>query len=76
MTQTLDLLTTKQLAKYLNKSVNTIHGWRHRKVGPPGFRLGRDVVYRRSSVDAWLAQRERTEAVEQADLEVQSGSAA
>ncbi|WP_037639219.1 MULTISPECIES: helix-turn-helix domain-containing protein [Streptomyces] len=48
------LLTTKQLASYLNKPVATIHSWRRRRVGPPGFRLGRDVVYRMSAVDAWL----------------------
>lgn len=54
MDQELQLLTTKQLATYLRKPVNTIRGWRHRKVGPPGFRLGRDTVYRREAVDAWL----------------------
>lgn len=59
MTQSLELLTTKQLATYLNKPVNTIRGWRHRKVGPAGFKLGRDVVYRRTNVDAWLAECER-----------------
>lgn len=59
MTQSLELLTTKQLATYLNKPVNTIRGWRHRKVGPVGFRLGRDVVYYRAAVDAWLAEREK-----------------
>jgi len=58
MTQSPELLTTKQLATYLNKPVNTIRGWRHRKVGPSGFRLGRDIVYRREAVDAWLAERE------------------
>lgn len=59
MTQSLELLTTKQLATYLNKPVNTIRGWRHRKVGPAGFRLGRDIVYYRTAVDAWLAEREK-----------------
>ena len=59
MTQSLELLTTKQRALYLNKPVNTIRGWRHRKVGPTGFRLGRDIVYRRETVEAWLAEREK-----------------
>ncbi|KFK91522.1 MerR family transcriptional regulator [Streptomyces sp. JS01] len=62
MTQSVELLTTKQLAEYLNKPVNTIRGWRHRKVGPTGFRLGRDIVYRRAVVDSWLAEREKTAA--------------
>jgi predicted DNA-binding transcriptional regulator AlpA len=55
-----DLLTTKELAAYLRKPVATVRGWRYRKVGPTGFRLGREVVYRRSAVDAWLAEREQT----------------
>lgn len=52
------LLTTKQLAAYLNKPVETIRTWRTRKVGPPGFRLGRDIVYRKTAVDAWLDELE------------------
>lgn len=55
-----DLLTTKELAAYLRKPVATVRGWRYRKVGPTGFRLGREVVYRRSAVEAWLAEREQT----------------
>jgi predicted DNA-binding transcriptional regulator AlpA len=55
-----DLLTTKELATYLRKPVATVRGWRYRKVGPAGFRLGREVVYRRTAVDAWLAEREKT----------------
>ena len=55
-----DLLTTKELAAYLRKPVATVRGWRYRKVGPAGFRLGREVVYRRSAVDAWLTEREQT----------------
>jgi predicted DNA-binding transcriptional regulator AlpA len=58
MAQEVDLLTTKQLAAYLKKPVGTIHAWRRRRVGPPGFRLGRDVVYRHSAVDAWLERLE------------------
>jgi predicted DNA-binding transcriptional regulator AlpA len=54
-----DLLTTKELATYLRKPVATVRGWRYRKVGPAGFRLGRDIVYRREAVDAWLAEREK-----------------
>lgn len=57
-----DLLTTKELAQYLRKPVATVRGWRYRKVGPTGFRLGRDIVYRRSAVDEWLAEREQATA--------------
>ncbi|MER6431560.1 helix-turn-helix domain-containing protein [Streptomyces sp900105245] len=55
-----DLLTTKELAAYLRKPVATVRSWRYRKVGPAGFKLGRDIVYRRTAVDAWLAEREHS----------------
>lgn len=55
-----DLLTTRELAAYLRKPVATVRGWRYRKVGPTGFRLGRDVVYRRTAVEAWIAAQERS----------------
>lgn len=57
-----DLLTTKELAQYLRKPVATVRGWRYRKTGPAGFRLGRDIVYRRSAVDAWLTEQEKAAA--------------
>lgn len=57
-----DLLTTNELAAYLRKPIATVRGWRYRKVGPTGFRLGRSVVYRRAVVDSWLAERERSAA--------------
>lgn len=66
MAPVIDLLTTRELATYLKKPVPTIHAWRRRRVGPPGFRLGRDVVYRRSAVDEWLRE------LEAADQEVAS----
>lgn len=55
------LLKTRELADYLNKPVNTVRGWRHRRVGPPGFRLGRDVVYPKQGVDAWLRQQQASD---------------
>jgi excisionase family DNA binding protein len=36
--------------------VDTLYGWRHRGLGPRGYRVGRHVRYRRSSVEAWLSQ--------------------
>jgi hypothetical protein len=30
--------------------------WRHRGEGPRGYRVGRHVRYRRSSVEAWLEE--------------------
>ena len=65
MNERTPLLNTKQLAAYLNKPVDTIRAWRTRRTGPPGFRLGRDVVYRRETVDAWLAGLEDAESERQ-----------
>lgn len=32
--------------------------WRHRKIGPPFYRLGRKIVYRGSDLNSWAeAQR-------------------
>jgi excisionase family DNA binding protein len=53
------LLTTADLAAYLNVPVETVRAWRARGTGPPGFRMGRGMRYRRSKVDAWIEQLER-----------------
>ena len=34
--------------------VNTLYGWRCRGEGPPGYRIGRHIRYRRAAVEAWL----------------------
>lgn len=34
--------------------VATLYGWRHRGEGPPGYRVGRHVRYRRAEVEKWL----------------------
>lgn len=48
------LLSPRQVADLLGVPVATIYQWRHRSEGPPGFKLGGHVRYRRSSVEAWL----------------------
>lgn len=67
MTDESQLLTTKQLAQYVNKPVHTIRAWRQRKVGPAGFRVGRDVMYRKSVVDDWLRRMESADATRQVE---------
>ena len=39
----------------------TLYGWRHRGLGPKSVRLGKRVMYRRSDVEAWIAEHERAE---------------
>lgn len=48
------LMTVADLAEMLGIPVNTLYGWRCRGEGPPGYRIGRYVRYRRAAVEAWL----------------------
>ncbi len=53
-----EFLTVKQLAELLQVPVSTIYRWRHLGEGPRGIRVsGRHVRYRRSGVEAFLAER-------------------
>lgn len=56
-----DLMTTKEVADLVRKTPHAIRQMRHRGVGPKGQRVGRDTLYPRAVVLAWLA------ALEQAD---------
>jgi excisionase family DNA binding protein len=48
------LLTVEELADYLGVPVATLYQWRHRREGPPGFRVGRYIRYRRTDLEAWI----------------------
>jgi excisionase family DNA binding protein len=50
------LMTIAELSTMLGVPIDTLYGWRHRGVGPRGYRVGRHVRYRRSSVEAWLEE--------------------
>jgi excisionase family DNA binding protein len=52
------VLTTSELAAHLGVPVQTIHDLRHSGRGPRGFRVGRELRYRLSAVQAWLAELE------------------
>ncbi|MFC7929131.1 helix-turn-helix transcriptional regulator [Streptomyces cinereoruber] len=52
------LLTTKDLAEFLKTTPNAVNILRHRGLGPQGFRRGRNVLYRREAVEAWLRAKE------------------
>ncbi len=51
------LLTVKDLAEYLEVPVATVYVWRHRRQGPPGFRVGRHLRFRWSDVERWIDER-------------------
>ena len=48
------LMTPDDLAKYLAVPVATLYAWRHRQEGPPGFRVGKHIRYRRADVENWI----------------------
>jgi excisionase family DNA binding protein len=42
------------LAELLDIPERTIYNWRQRGLGPPAYRIGRHLRYRRQDVEAWL----------------------
>ena len=53
-----DFMDTDELAADLDVTPLTLVRWRLQKTGPAVTRLGRRILYRRSSVQAWLADQE------------------
>jgi excisionase family DNA binding protein len=49
------------LADYLDVPLRTVYGWRQTNQGPPAYRIGKHLRYRRSEVDQWLAEHRDTE---------------
>jgi excisionase family DNA binding protein len=52
------VVTLSQLAAQLGVSVQTHYDLRSQRRGPRGFRVGRELRFRISEVDAWLTQME------------------
>lgn len=57
-----EFLTTEELSAYIRVPTGTLRNWRHRRYGPPGFKVGNTVLYRRTAVDVWLARQEEADA--------------
>ena len=57
-----ELLTLTEAADLLRTPVATLRYWRHLDTGPRSFRLGRRVLYRRSDLEQWVADRRDAEA--------------
>ncbi|WP_189787106.1 helix-turn-helix domain-containing protein [Streptomyces capitiformicae] len=56
-------LSVKDAAEYLGLSPHTLYVWRHRRQGPPSFRMrprGR-VMFRREALDAWFCEQEQAD---------------
>jgi len=53
-------LTAKELAAELERNTRTLDRWHALGTGPPRTRVGRKVLYRRTSVQKWLAAQEQS----------------
>jgi len=53
------LITPEQLAEQLGVTVRTLQQWNLKRTGPPRMTLNRQIFYRISSVEEWLASREQ-----------------
>jgi Helix-turn-helix domain len=49
------MLTPKQAAEVLGRTVDTLFDWREKRVGPPWVRYVGRIYYKRDDIDAWLA---------------------
>ncbi|NUK01221.1 helix-turn-helix domain-containing protein [Streptomyces lunaelactis] len=54
-------LNLPKAAEYLGISPNTLYVWRHRRQGPPSFRMGQRVMYRISALNEWVAEQEKAD---------------
>ncbi|MDR7086823.1 excisionase family DNA binding protein [Aeromicrobium panaciterrae] len=58
--ETEQLMTIDDVSTYLQIPKRTLHDWRTNErpedQGPPAYRLGRFLRYRRADVDAWIDQ--------------------
>ncbi|WP_060903936.1 MULTISPECIES: helix-turn-helix transcriptional regulator [Streptomyces] len=47
-------LTPEDLAAMFAVPIETVYGWRRKRTGPPGFRIGKHVRYDPTAVRAWV----------------------
>lgn len=56
------VLSMSELAARLRVSVQTLYDLRSQGRGPRGFRVGRELRFRLSEIDSWLARMEEADA--------------
>ncbi|MFI6764208.1 helix-turn-helix transcriptional regulator [Streptomyces sp. NPDC050355] len=61
-------LNLTKAAEYLGISPTTLYVWRHRRQGPPSFRMGGRVMYRISALDEWVMAQEQEDSRSNAAL--------
>jgi hypothetical protein len=52
-------LTKEKLARALHVAKRTLDRWHVLRTGPPRTYAGKKVLYRKSSIEAWLERNER-----------------
>ncbi len=57
-----DYLSSTQLEEMTGTPASTWRYWAFKGTGPASFKLGRLRVWKRSTVEAWLAERESASA--------------
>jgi excisionase family DNA binding protein len=55
-TESHNVLSIQEVAKLLNVPVSTIYAWKRRGEGPPYYKIGRKLRYRKSDARKWLAE--------------------
>ena len=55
-----DWISREQLAGELGIASDTLARWEARQLGPPCTRIGRKVLYRRTSVQVWINAQEQS----------------
>ena len=53
-----EILTIEEVSEILKVPTGTIRKWRTERMGPRGFRVGKYVRFRRSSVELFITERE------------------
>ena len=51
-----DVLSIQEVAKLLKVPVSAIYAWNRRGVGPPFYKIGTKLRYRKSNARNWLAK--------------------
>jgi hypothetical protein len=51
-----ELLHLDEAAEFLRSYPSTLRDWRHHEIGPRSFLIGRNIVYFKFDLIAWLAE--------------------
>ncbi len=64
----LSYITSAELADFLGVSERTLSRWAKRQIGPARTRIGRSVLYRRTTVLVWLESQEERRSILQDEV--------